>query len=633
MNRCILVTLIAINILSCNKPHECINQFADSVYVSIYELQDRRDSERLLKYLDAADDKQRAYAAVAFASVQDSSAVKNLGRLLSGDKDTDVRKAAAFAIGQTRCQLSASILFDASGNEKNPLVLAEIVEGYGKVTRRWNLELSTLDTIINEGLAWSIYRAGVNGLADSALNEKAIQLLSSPSRSVRMGAAYYFARSAKGIDKYEDVITKTALSDASDNVRMAAALALRKISSREVARALNVIMTDDRSSLVRINAVRALGSFPLAVSMPGLLHAVRFGDLNAAIQASETLRSYDTSGMSKEFLPLIKIARNWRVQANLYYMALKGSYDNALQSAIESAYKSSTNPYQKAALLEALSATTSSFEFIRSELFSNSNLVIKTAAATAIVAMNRSKDFHNKLKTAFADVYIKGISTADVGLVSILGGALADPRLDYKKVVKDTSFLYTTKRSLTLPKDNEALQGLEAVIAYFEGKPVVEPINAFNHPIDWKKVAEIPSSKKAIISTDKGDIVIRFLIDEAPGSVVNFVSLAESKYFDGKNFHRVVPNFVAQGGCNRGDGFGGEDYSIRSEFSPRKYTTGSIGMASAGKDTEGTQWFITHSPTPHLDGGYTIFATVESGMDVVHKIEIGDKIIAITFPK
>jgi cyclophilin family peptidyl-prolyl cis-trans isomerase len=119
------------------------------------------------------------------------------------------------------------------------------------------------------------------------------------------------------------------------------------------------------------------------------------------------------------------------------------------------------------------------------------------------------------------------------------------------------------------------------------------------------------------------------LVDEAPGSVTNFLKLASEGYFNGKNFHRVVPNFVIQGGCNRGDGWGSEDYSIRSEFSLRKYKEGSVGMASAGKDTEGTQWFITHSPTPHLDGRYSIFAEVVEGMDVVHRIEIGDKIISV----
>ncbi|MBA4055997.1 MAG: peptidylprolyl isomerase [Marivirga sp.] len=139
--------------------------------------------------------------------------------------------------------------------------------------------------------------------------------------------------------------------------------------------------------------------------------------------------------------------------------------------------------------------------------------------------------------------------------------------------------------------------------------------------------------QKAIISTTKGDITIYLFVEESPGSVANFVALVNQKYYNNKIFHRVVPNFVVQAGCNRGDGFGSEAYSIRSEFSERKYKRGSLGMASAGKDTEGTQWFITHSPTPHLDGRYTIFAEVESGMDIVDRIEVGDKIIKIELIK
>jgi cyclophilin family peptidyl-prolyl cis-trans isomerase len=171
---------------------------------------------------------------------------------------------------------------------------------------------------------------------------------------------------------------------------------------------------------------------------------------------------------------------------------------------------------------------------------------------------------------------------------------------------------------------------LEEAIAYFEKRKVKQSIqNEFNHPIDWDLLKSIPRNQVALIKTVRGNITIRLLVEEAPGSVANFVSLINKNYFDHKYFHRVVPNFVVQAGCARGDGWGSEDYSIRSEFSTRKYITGSVGMASAGKDTEGTQWFITHSPTPHLDGHYTIFAQVESGMDVVHRIEVGDEILDI----
>jgi cyclophilin family peptidyl-prolyl cis-trans isomerase len=105
---------------------------------------------------------------------------------------------------------------------------------------------------------------------------------------------------------------------------------------------------------------------------------------------------------------------------------------------------------------------------------------------------------------------------------------------------------------------------------------------------------------------------------------MNFLKVAEKNFYDGTVFHRVVSNFVIQGGDPTGTGYGSPGYTIRSEFSPLTYERGMVGMASSGKDTEGSQFFITHSATPHLDGRYTIFGKVTDGMDVVDKIMIGD---------
>jgi cyclophilin family peptidyl-prolyl cis-trans isomerase len=116
--------------------------------------------------------------------------------------------------------------------------------------------------------------------------------------------------------------------------------------------------------------------------------------------------------------------------------------------------------------------------------------------------------------------------------------------------------------------------------------------------------------------------------------VVNFIKLINDGFYNGKTTHRVVPNFVVQGGCPRGDGYGALDYTIRSEIGLCWYDqAGYLGMASAGRDTEGTQWFITHSPTPHLDGRYTIFGKVAEGMDVVNTLEVGDRIEKIELVK
>lgn len=135
---------------------------------------------------------------------------------------------------------------------------------------------------------------------------------------------------------------------------------------------------------------------------------------------------------------------------------------------------------------------------------------------------------------------------------------------------------------------------------------------------------------RAVVNTDKGSFIIELLPADAPLNVDNFVQLAERGYFNNITFHRVVPNFVIQGGDPRGDGNGGPGYQIRCEINEVPYDRGAVGMALSGKDTGGSQWFVTHSPQPHLDGGYTVFGRVTSGMEVVDKIARGDHIRSIS---
>jgi len=136
--------------------------------------------------------------------------------------------------------------------------------------------------------------------------------------------------------------------------------------------------------------------------------------------------------------------------------------------------------------------------------------------------------------------------------------------------------------------------------------------------------------KKARIETDKGVIELTLFEKEAPNTVANFEKLARSGYYDGLTFHRVIPNFVIQGGCPKGDGTGGPGYTIKCEINPHKHGTGALSMAHAGKDTGGSQFFITHSPQPHLDGVHTVFGKVIKGMDVVNAINANDVMRKVT---
>ncbi|MEN3335848.1 MAG: hypothetical protein V7641_5213 [Blastocatellia bacterium] len=154
----------------------------------------------------------------------------------------------------------------------------------------------------------------------------------------------------------------------------------------------------------------------------------------------------------------------------------------------------------------------------------------------------------------------------------------------------------------------------------------------------WQRMAQLAESRKnplAVIHTKKGDVRIELYVQDAPMTVDNFMKLVRNGFYDGLEFVRIVPNFVIQTGDPRGDQNGGPGYQIRDEINLRRYGTGAVGMALSGKDTGGSQFFITHSPQPHLDGGYTIFGQVIDGMEAVNKMARGDKIerIEIIEPK
>ena len=151
-----------------------------------------------------------------------------------------------------------------------------------------------------------------------------------------------------------------------------------------------------------------------------------------------------------------------------------------------------------------------------------------------------------------------------------------------------------------------------------------------NTDADYRRaLSRIGKNVLAVVTTSKGSFTMELLPEAAPLTVDNFVQLAQRNYYRNVTIHRVVANFVIQDGDPRGDGNGGPGYQIRCEINQVPYDRAVVGMALSGKDTGGSQWFVTHSPQPHLDGGYTVFGRVVAGMDVVDKIVRGDVIQAI----
>lgn len=143
---------------------------------------------------------------------------------------------------------------------------------------------------------------------------------------------------------------------------------------------------------------------------------------------------------------------------------------------------------------------------------------------------------------------------------------------------------------------------------------------------------DVKKSYTAMINTSKGMIEMKLYPEHAPVTVNNFVFLAKEGFYDGVSFHRVIEDFVIQGGDPTGTGRGGPGYKFEDEFknNPLKHERGVMSMANAGSGTNGSQFFITHSPQPHLNGKHTVFGKVMNGLDVVDSIEQGDQMIEVT---
>lgn len=237
---------------------------------------------------------------------------------------------------------------------------------------------------------------------------------------------------------------------------------------------------------------------------------------------------------------------------------------------------------------------------------------------------NQTSDYNDQIGNLIQQELKRGERSVISGMVQILSDEELVPNDFYEQL--ETIY----KEFVSANKIENASVIGEVMEARFSGKfePKELTPDPFRKP-DWNELAELGETPVWVIETEKGTINIRLFPDLAPFTVSSIVSLTQSGAYDNVAFHRVVRNFVVQGGdFDRRDGFGSPDYRIPTEPSFTTFERGSVGIASSGKDTEGSQFFITHTHTPHLDGLYTIFGDVIAGMDVVDQIQIGDRILS-----
>ena len=626
----------------------------DSICQQIFDFQDEQNIEKLYGFFNHKNPTYRYLAASAFGSIKDSTAVDSLATLL-GDELDDVRAVAAFALGQTGATAAAQHLINAFAREDTGgvynLANRAILEAIGKCGDRQTLQfLSTTttymptDTFLLEGQAWGIYRFALRNITVPEGTERMISLVESNDMPLTVrfiGANYLFRARDIGIDSLQTIrIANVFASEEDPRIRMSLAVALGKSKNAKAFSSLKNALSKEEDYRVKCNIIRALGNFPYEDVTPLIYPLLKDENHHVAVRASQHFLENGLPQEATAYWNWAKEVSTWEPQLNLYRAANRllpvyyVDHRNNINAELRERYIRSNNPYEKAACLRALAEFGWNYRYVLRESQNSEYAAVRTAGVESLAFIVGNDGFRSTFTSSanfvtreIANLLKIVIETGDAGMVATAAEALQNPDRNFKAYLKDSVAVFSEiQADVEVPRDLETFNVLQQLIDYLsdnEPQPSRKP--EFSHPIDWSGLTGLEKKPRVDIVTPKGKIQLELFPDISPGSVINFLELARSGLYDNIAFHRVVPNFVIQGGCPNGDGWGGVNYTIRSELSPLHYDQeGYLGMASAGNHTEGSQFFITHSPTPHLDGNYTIFGKVIKGMDVVHQIQLGD---------
>lgn len=658
--RLLIFGLFVLLIAFCTPPDnrkltEVRTSFSDSLLQRIYDFQDRQIADSLYPFFRHKDPSYRFASALAFASMRDSSAIDSLKHLLKDDIEK-VRVAAAYALGQIGSGKAETALveafdqYDTSGAWIH--ANAAILEAIGKCAGpKYLAALSTIktykpqDTALVNGQALGIFRYSQRGITSPEGTSAMMGFLGNPAfpPQTRRTAAYYLLRGKElDLSKYVSDLAQIMLREDDPLIRLNLVIPLGRTKDSVALNALISQYNLEPDNRVKVNILRAFGNYDYAAVKPIALSAVSSADYHLSRAGAQYFLDNGKPEEARFYWEKAKdTLLGWESQLLLYAAANRHLSDSmgitkgAINAELRQRFEKSANPYEKAEALRALGEFGWNYRYVKQVGFPATDPVVRTAAMEAISKAVKKSDFrkyygisYRRVRQEISNFCVEAIQNGDVGMMAIAAEIFREPGLSFRGTLDSLNFLENAMAKLQLPRDIETYNELQKTLDFFNDKKTSTSKNPeFNHPIDWALAASIQQGTKTTIKTNKGEIVLELWPDFAPATVANFLSLAKSGFYDGKAFHRVVSNFVIQGGCPRGDGYGSLDYTIRSELPPLYYDQpGLVGMASSGNHTECSQFFITHVPAFHLDGRYTIFGRVASGLEIVQQIAIGDKI-------
>lgn len=634
----------------------------------------------LIPLLDDENAEIREMAAFALGEIESIKGAEAIAKAMT-DSNEDVRARAVEAAGKIVAANSENATSSELGKAVlNFLVLESRKKEIGNdrgiilgLTALLRAKPEGADTVANGFLGHSNPRVRADALNTLArLNSKssydfARTLLEDIDPLVRANAARLIARSENPKDT--ETLLKLATSDTDNRTRINAIRALGVSKSESAGEALVV---RGNKLLARIKDAKEENSpekneLLTIISSLGNIFNEKMSD--SAISLIVEFRKFVNEEASEAEIALAKIDPPNYLNGNyLHTIEMpKFTYKNLVAFAqglsatkgIESnqfAYERTKNALLEPNGIGNVSASDwtmalpnmlqlfGKYEFPESDgviiqFLSHDDVFVRAAAARILSNREPTKEINSALELAFRKS-LREDKEYDDAQLSLLNAVVKSDKINANGALNlalDSSSYLVRKRAVELIESNNLSKDFPnadkrvGIVRRHDPKNDSKLGQSFYSDEDYDRaISRKNGTARAFIATEKGEIKIEFFPEDAPITVDNFIGLAQSGYFDGVEIHRVVPNFVVQDGDPRGDGNGGPGWQIRCEINMLTYDRGAVGMALSGKDTGGSQWFITHSPQPHLDGGYTVFGRVnETDMKIVDQLVKGDKILSI----
>ena len=581
----------------------------------------------------------QAAAAFALGLLKDARAIQPLVDMIQasaqappGGPQVEAVTAIAKIGGDEGARALGDVLAAASPTGSGVVVNVALIEAWRLGTRAPLAQLVRFTDASAADTRWrALYSLGRLRARDGAA--PLVRALSDPDQQTRTVAARGISRalldSAKLDPQNAIAGLRRLLADGDAHLRINALRALASFRDSGLAAAA-VPLVADRDIGVSVQAETTLGVLggsraleALRARLTSSVFALRRQALIAVAQADST------AGVAAATAPAADADWRWRSVAAEAYGAAHAR--DRLETQL--ADPDGRVVAQALQMLQRIVPAADSALAVRArELLTHADPAVRSVAADLLARQPTVEDV-DRLVTAYTRAEGDPFNDARLSAVSALG-AIAASSANGRFLVA-TKFIAVTKRpddylvrrlaADTLPDTRDAW-GPALPIA--TGKTVADYRDVVRR---WLAPALTVGglNPHVTLETDRGTLDIELLPAEAPLTVAAFLDLVSRRYFDGSRWHRVVPNFVVQDGDPRGDGWGGPGFAIRDEVNPVRYETGTVGMALSGPNTGGSQYFITHSAQPHLDGIYTIFGRVVGGAAVLNAIGQGDRIRSI----